>query len=215
MSFAQDAWEAIAPIRKAIDELPLLTGIQDGTLPADLFIYYMAQDAHYLAEYGRVLAAAASQTTDADELLFWARSANTTVVVERELHAAHVADFAAIPKSPTCTAYTSYLFSLAAAGRYPALAAGILPCFWIYEDVGRRLKDRVGDLTGHPYADWISTYGDPAFAASTEQAKQILDRLATQTDPGTVERMHEAFATASRYEWMFWDAAWRQETWPV
>jgi len=25
MSFAQDAWEAIAPIRKAIDELPLGT----------------------------------------------------------------------------------------------------------------------------------------------------------------------------------------------
>ena len=215
MSFAQDAWEAIAPIRKAIDKLPLLTGIQDGTLPRDTFAYYMAQDAHYLADYGRVLAAAASQTTDADELLFWARSAHTTVIVERELHATHVADFAAIPKSPTCTAYTSYLLSLAAAGRYPALAAGILPCFWIYEDVGRRLKDRVGDLTGHPYADWISTYGDPAFAASTEQAKQILDHLAAQTDPGTVERMHQTFATASRYEWMFWDAAWRQETWPV
>jgi len=52
-------------------------------------------------------------------------------------------------------------------------------------------------------------------AASTEQAKQILDRLAAHADPATVERMHEAFATASRYEWMFWDAAWRQETWPV
>jgi thiaminase/transcriptional activator TenA len=215
MSFSEDAWEAIAPIRKAIDELPLLTEMADGTLPRDTFVYYMAQDAHYLADYGRVLAAAASQTTDADELLFWAGSAHTTVIVERELHAAHVADFAVIPKSPTCTAYTSFLFSVAAAGCYPALAAGILPCFWIYEDVGRRLKDCVGDLTGHPYADWISTYGDPQFAASTKQAKQILDRLAAQADPGTVERMHQAFATASRYEWMFWDMAWRRETWPV
>jgi thiaminase/transcriptional activator TenA len=215
MSFSQDAWEAIATIRKAIDELPLLTGLEDGSLHGDTFIYYMAQDAHYLADYGRVLAAAASQTTAADELLFWARSAVTTVIVERELHAAHVADFAATTRSPTCMAYTSYLFSLVTAGNYPVLAAGILPCFWIYEDVGRRLKGRLGDLTGHPYADWISTYGDPEFAASTERAKQILDRLAAQADPATVERMHEAFATASRYEWMFWDAAWRQETWPV
>jgi thiaminase/transcriptional activator TenA len=215
MSFSQDAWEAIAPIREAIGELPLLTGMEDGTLPRDSFVYYMAQDAHYLADYGRVLAAAASQTTDAAELLFWARSAYTVVTVERELHAVHVADFAAIPKSPTCTAYTSYLFSLAAAGRYPALTAGILPCFWIYEDVGCRLKARVGDLTGHPYADWISTYGDPEFAAATEQAKQIVDDIAAQADPGTVERMHQTFATASRYEWMFWDAAWRQEAWPL
>jgi thiaminase/transcriptional activator TenA len=215
MSFSQDAWESIAPIRKAIDELPFLNGMEDGSLPRAWFIYYMAQDAHYLADYGRVLAAAASQTTHADELIFWARSANMTVIVERELHAAHVADFAAIPKSPTCTAYTSYLFSLAAAGRYPALAAGIVPCFWIYEDVGRRLKERVIDLAGHPYGDWISTYGDQDFAASTEQAKQILDRLGAQADPVMLEGMHEAFATASRYEWMFWDAAWRQETWPV
>ena len=215
MSFSQDAWGAITLIRKAIEELPLLTGLEDGSLPRDTFIYYMAQDAHYLAAYGRVLAAAASQTTAADELLFWARSATTTVIVERELHAAHVADFGAITRSPTCTAYTSYLFSLVTAGNYPVLAAGILPCFWIYEDVGRRLKERVGDLTRHPYADWVSTYGDPEFAASTERAKQILDRLAAQADPATVERMHEAFATASRYEWMFWDAAWRRETWPV
>jgi thiaminase (transcriptional activator TenA) len=215
MSFSQDAWEAIAPIRNAIGELPFLTGLEDGTLPRDSFVYYLAQDAHYLAEYGRVLAAAGSQTTDPAELLFWAASACTVVSVERELHAAHVADFAAIPRSPTCTAYTSYLLSLAAAGCYPALAAGILPCFWIYEDVGARLKDRVGDLTGHPYADWISTYGDPEFAAATEQAKQVLDVIAAQSDPVTLERMRQAFATASRYEWMFWDAAWRQEGWPV
>jgi thiaminase/transcriptional activator TenA len=28
-------------------------------------------------------------------------------------------------------------------------------------------------------------------------------------------RVFERFATTSRYEWMFWDAAWRQERWPV
>ena len=194
MSFSQDAWEAIGPVRKAIGELPFLTGMEDGTLPRGSFVYYMAQDAHYLVDYGRVLAAAASQTSDTAELVFWARSAYMAVSVERELHAAHVADFAAIPRSPTCTAYTSYLFSLAAAGCYPAL---------------------VGDLTGHPYADWISTYGDPEFAAATEEAKQIVDRLAAPAARGTVECMHRAFTTASRYEWMFWDAAWRQEAWPL
>jgi thiaminase (transcriptional activator TenA) len=215
MSFTQDAWASIAPLRKAIDELPFLTALKDGSLPREWFIYYMAQDAHYLADYGRVLAAAASQSTTADELMLWANSAVATVVVERQLHAAHVADLEANTRSPTCTAYTSYLFSLAAAGSYPVLAAGILPCFWIYEDVGRRLKESLGDLTGHPYADWIRTYGDPAFAATTQQAKQILDRLAAHADPGTVEQMHTAFTTATRYEWMFWDAAWSREAWPV
>ena len=97
----------------------------------------------------------------------------------------------------------------------PALVAGLLPCFWIYEDVGRRLKDRIGDLVGHPYADWIDTYGDPGFAAATGQARAIVDRAAEQTGRADRERMRRTFATAARYEWMFWDAAWRRETWPV
>jgi thiaminase/transcriptional activator TenA len=215
MTFSADAWDAVAPIRSAIDELPLLQQLADGSLDREVFRYYLAQDAHYLADYGRVLALAASQANDPDELVFWAGSAQTTVLVERQLHASHVADFAAVGPSPTCTAYTSFLFSLGAGGCYPALAAGILPCFWIYEDVGRRLKDSVGDQAGHPYADWIGTYGDPAFAAATAQARDIVDRLAAASSAEVVERMHAAFTTASRYEWMFWDAPMRQECWPV
>jgi thiaminase len=95
------------------------------------------------------------------------------------------------------------------------LVAGVLPCFWIYDDVGRRLRERVGDLTGHPYGDWIATYGDPAFAASTRAARAVLDRVAEGQGAGTLDRMREAFTTAARYEWMFWDAAWRGESWPV
>ncbi|WP_427384103.1 TenA family protein [Janibacter sp. G56] len=214
-TFTDAAWGAIAPIREAIDRLPFLTKLEDGTLPQETFAHYLAQDALYLADYGRVLAACAAQATDPDELLFWSSSANTTVRVERELHAAHVDDFTAAEKSPTSTAYTSYLLALVANGCYPELAAGALPCFWIYEDVGTRLKDRADDLSAHPYGDWISTYGDPTFAEATATARSIADGLAAQADPVTLERMRRAFHRASQYEWMFWESAFRQETWPI
>ncbi len=215
MGFCDDAWAATAPIRAAIDGLPFLAGLQDGTLTRPSFVYYMAQDAHYLLEFARVLAMAAGQANDPNELLFWASRAHSAVLVERQLHAAYVADFAATPMSPTCTAYTSFLLSLTTAGCYPALAAGLLPCFWIYEDVGRRLKDQVHDLKAHPYGDWIATYGDPEFAAATQDAKTIVDRLAERSGRAMTQRMHHAFTTASRYEWMFWDAAWHRQPWPA
>ena len=214
-TFTDTAWGAIAPIREAIDRLPFLTTLEDGSLPQETFAHYLAQDALYLADYGRVLAACAAQATDPDELLFWSSSANTTVRVERELHAVHIADLTAAEKSPTSTAYTSYLLSLATAGNYPVLAAGILPCFWVYDDVGTRLKAAVGDLSTHPYGDWIATYGDPDFTAATDTARDIVDHLADQASPGTLARMHTAFHRATQYEWMFWDAAHRQETWPI
>ena len=213
--FTDEAWAGIASLRTAIDQLPFLRALEDGSLPRETFVYYMAQDAHYLADFGRALAACASQSSAADELLFWAGSATAVVAVERQLHGTYVADLTAGEKSPTCTAYTSYLLALSAAGSYPELAAALLPCFWIYEDVGTRLQDRVGDLAAHPYGDWIGTYGDPAFTESTRRARQIVDGIAAGAAEAVRDRMHAAFRRAAQYEWMFWDAAGRRETWPV
>lgn len=217
MTFSDDLWQAIAPIREAIDALPLVTGLRDGSLDTERFGYYMTQDALYLADYGRALAACAAQSPDADDLVFWAESARQTVVVERELHAAHVANGLGDlgEQSPTCAAYTGHLLTLSTRGCYPALAAGVLPCFWIYDDVGTRLKAAVGDLAAHPYGDWISAYGDPEFAASTAHARRIVDALADAADDGVRAAMAAAFVRSSQYEWMFWDAAWRLEIWPV
>ena len=83
MTFSDRMWESTAVLRKAIDDLPFLAGLADGTLPREVFTSYLAQDAHYLADYGRVLALAAAQADTADDLLLWAGSAQTAVAVER------------------------------------------------------------------------------------------------------------------------------------
>ncbi|MDQ6715595.1 MAG: TenA family protein [Actinomycetota bacterium] len=213
MSFCQMAWEATAAVRRDIDELPFLASLRDGSLPRESFVYYLAQDALYLVEFGRAMAMAGAQADGPEDLLFWVERARSAILVERQLHATHTAGVDAVTMSPTCTAYTALLRSLGTGGCYPALAAGVLPCFWIYEDVGRRLLQDVGDLAAHPYGDWIGTYGDPEFAAATAQAKAVVDRLAARSGPDVVARMHAAFLTAARYELLFWDAAWRRETW--
>ncbi|MDO4784455.1 MAG: thiaminase II [Propionibacteriaceae bacterium] len=214
MTFTEETWDRTAGIREAIYAHPFVAGLGDGSLPRANFAEYMAQDALYLADYARALAALATQAAVADEVVFWAGAAREAIVVERQLHAAHVELDAAV-MNPTCRAYTSYLLGLATRGSYRVAAAGVLPCFWIYSDVGKRLLARAGDLADHPYGDWIGLYADEAFDAEVEKAKAIVNALAAEASPDEAERMHEAFATASRYEWMFWDAAWRLETWPV
>ncbi|MFC7648982.1 hypothetical protein ACFQX6_57545 [Streptosporangium lutulentum] len=61
----------------------------------------------------------------------------------------------------------------------------------------------------------MSTYADPDFAKSVEQAKEIADRLAATADGVTRAAMTEAFVQATEYEWMFWDSAWHREAWPT
>lgn len=215
--FTTEAWAAVADVRAQIDSLPFVKELGAGTLARSRFVYYLTQDALYLGEYARALAAAAVKAPRAEELAFFASSAHTAVVVERELHAKYVADLAGggARPSPTCAAYTSHLLSVAQTQGYAELVGAVLPCFWIYTDVGARLQAAAGDLAGHPYADWITTYADEAFAASTETIRGIADRAAADSDPETVARMRAAFVTSSRYEWMFWDAAYREEDWPV
>lgn len=213
--FSTRAWDDIADILAAIDTQPFLAELGDGSLSRERFVEYMAQDALYLADYGKALAAAAVQSTDPDDLIFWSGAARETIVVERALHAGHVKDMAAAQMSPTCTAYTSYLLALAGRGSYPTLAAGVLPCFWIYENVGTRFKARLGDLTHHPYGDWIGAYGDQAFAESTRQAIAICDRLYENANASTRESMLASFHRAAQFEYLFWNAAYHQETWPI
>jgi thiaminase/transcriptional activator TenA len=215
MTFTTKAWSSVAGLLDAIEAHPFVQGLADGTLEPEKFGYYMTQDALYLADYARMLALASSQAPDADEVLFWARSAANAVAVERELHGRFVRDLGAATKSPTCTGYTSYLAALGSAGSYAALVTGLLPCYWIYEHVGNRLLAAAADLADHPYGAWISTYGDPAFAQVARSAREIVDRAAADASTADTARALQAFTTSTRYEWMFWDAAWRLETWPA
>ncbi|MFI6093080.1 thiaminase II [Streptomyces sp. NPDC051218] len=213
-TFCDELWTATAEIRTAIDKLPFVTGLGDGTLDREKFVYYLAQDAHYLRGYARALAGAAAKADRPQDIAFFAKSAHDAVAVESSLHETNVVDVDAWTPSPTCTGYTSYLLSVAHTQGYPELAAAVLPCFWIYAEVGRALLEQAGDLAVHPYGDWIGTYADDEFEAATEHARQIVNRLADQADPTTRARMRTAFTTASTWEWMFWDAAWRVESWP-
>jgi thiaminase len=177
------------------------------------------QDAHYLRQYARVLATAAARADEVADLAFFARGAVTAVEVEAALHERRSAGAPDPGPSPTCTAYTSFLLATAQTDAYAELVAAVLPCYWLYSDVGTVLAERAaaraGGLGAHPYADWIGTYADPAFAAATEAVRTIADRVAAASGAATRERMHARFALACEYELRFWDAAWISEGWEL
>ncbi len=217
MSFCTEVWQATAPLQQAILDHPFNQALASGDLDLDRFHFYLAQDARYLAGFSQALAAASTRAGSPEDAAFYARSAHTALVAERTLHAGYLegVDTTGIATAPSALAYVSYLHSVALTGGYSELVAAVLPCFWVYAHVGTHIAAAVGDLAGHPYEKWIATYSDEEFAASVETAKQITDRVATAAEPAVVDRMRAAFIRGCEYEWMFWDAAWRQESWPT
>jgi thiaminase (transcriptional activator TenA) len=122
-------------------------------------------------------------------------------------------DVQAAGAGPTTIAYTSYLLSVCATGTFAEAVAAVLPCYWVYRDVGRELLAR--SSPDPLYAQWIASYGSPELDAVVESVLAVTDGLGDDLGPSERTRCHEHFAVTTRYEWMFWDAAHRQLTWPV
>jgi thiaminase/transcriptional activator TenA len=221
-SFSDAAWQHTAKLMAAMTDLPFNRELADGTLARQRFRFYLVQDARYLVGFARALAAAATRADDADDIAFFADAARELIVVERALHDGYFQRFgmtaddqAAIETSPTCLAYTSYLLATAQTGGYAELIAALLPCFWVYQHVGTEIMTAARPGADHPYLAWLDTYADDEFAAAVRRCRDAVDRAAARADERTVERMLAAFTRATEYEWLFWDSAYRMETWPT
>lgn len=218
--FCQTAWQATEALRREIHELPFNRELAEGTLAEDRFAFYMIQDSIYLEAYSRTLSLCAAKAPQTDEMIRFAEAARGAVVVERALHEGFFAKFGIDPAeaagtepSPTCFAYTSFLLRTAAIEPYETLIAAVLPCFWIYQDVGTAIAAKAA--ADNPFQAWIDTYTDPEFAAATEAVKGFCDRAAAEATEGVRDDMLEAFRRSAVYEWMFWDSAYRLQAWPI
>jgi hydroxymethylpyrimidine kinase/phosphomethylpyrimidine kinase/thiamine-phosphate diphosphorylase len=206
-----EMWAGSADLRREIDDLPFVRRLGDGTLPEAWFSHYLAQDAIYLRAYSRVLARASQLAPTPDAQVAWARSAADAIAAESALHeewlSRHPAPAVA---GPVTRAYVDHLLAHAAGSDYAVLVAALLPCFTIYADVGTRLR-AVGSAAAaaadaHPYAAWLATYADPAFAAATRRACELVDEAAVIAGPSRRVAMLEASLVSAAYEREFFRA---------
>ncbi len=58
-------------------------------------------------------------------------------------------------------------------------------------------------------------YSSPEFAEVGRWMRGKVDTWVKTAGKEEKRRMEEAFLISSRYEWMFWEMAWKEETWPV
>src|SRR6516165_4184529 len=212
--FSDQAWESTTPLRKAIHGLPFNTELAAGSLSRDRFQTYIIQDAIYLGQFSRALAIAAAKAPDTSMMQSFAQSAIGAIAVEQALHGRYLREFGVDPTSiadaepsPDCLAYTSYLIAAAYHDPWEVLVAALLPCFWIYWDVGCTIARTA--TPQNPYKAWIDTYADEHFGNAVKTVIAIADRAAEATTAAVRARMRAAFIRACQYEWLFWDGAYQ------
>lgn len=212
--WSQQAWEAARPVYEAILELPFVKELAAGTLPADKFMFYLCQDTLYIDNYCRVLANIASRLDSMDLTEAFLDFAKDGVFVEKTMHASYLKGVTPqrSQMSPTCMLYNS-VQKACATGPVEVEAAAVLPCFWVYLAVGKHIAATAAP--SNPYADWIATYSDPLFEASTQRAIDICDALASRASESVRQEMTRMFVLCTRMEWLFWDSAYNMEQWKI
>jgi len=208
-------------IWRAIEAHPFLRELHAGTLPMNRFTYFILQDYVYLLDFAQVLCQGGAKSPDLETLELFARHALMAVEVERSFHASFGTSLGlsrkqldAVAKGPITQAYIGHLQSVAHSGSLGELVAAVLPCYWIYGEVGRRLyKNR--PTKPKIYRQWIETYAGEEFWQPVREQIRLMDKLGARANYSERKLMTAHFILSSRYEFMFWDQAYRLEHWPM
>ncbi|WEL17088.1 Transcriptional activator TenA [Halorhabdus sp. SVX81] len=221
MSFTDDLEPTAEQYWDAIVDHPMVAQLGEGTLDPEPFKHWVRQDYVYLIEYGRVFALGAGKAPSLARMGRFAELLDATINTEMDLHREYAAEFGiseaeleATEPSPTTQGYTDFLVRTAAVGTFGDTVAALLPCMWGFNETATRL-DAQGRPAEERYAEWIDTYAGEEFTDLTEWCLDLMDAVAAESSAEDRERYRELFETSTRYEYRFWDAAWRQEAWSI
>ncbi len=205
-------WAEVEPEWQAITGHPFLLELAQGTLQPGCFLYFLEQDALYLEDFARLLAAAAAKAPSRQEIQLFLNHALGVFEVETALHQTLTQAFGQDParlsladRGPATQAYLDFLFGWARDGDYSDLVMALLPCFWVYREVGTWLAQ--GPPCPHPlYRQWIETYSGPSYGEAVAEQIALADRLADLA-PGRQDAFSAIFRTGVQHERAFWDQA--------
>ncbi|HEY3441438.1 MAG TPA: thiaminase II [Paludibaculum sp.] len=216
--FTRQLWEPIQPIYARTLQHPFLTGLTDGTLPRENFEFYLIQDTLYLRTFAQALNILASRSPRKDWALTLSRHAADALQEERELHVKILSSYGITPariaaseKAPTTLAYTNHLLASVQLNSFTEGLAAMLPCYWIYLEVGKDLVRR--GSKNKDYQRWIDQYSGDAYAATVRQMLAIVDESARTASPRARRSAQHLFTLSARYEYLFWEMAWQREAW--
>jgi thiaminase (transcriptional activator TenA) len=211
-SFTDRVWREIAPVYNKTLAHPYLKGLADGTLPRAKFDFYLQQDSHYLRAFSQALNVIASKAPREDWAITLTKHSIEALEVERSLHKSLLGTKQMDAQvAPSNYAYTTHLLAIAHRGSFAEGLAAMLPCYWIYWEVGKELK-RVGSKN-KDYQRWIDQYADPQYGKTVQQVLDMMNAEASRITEAERAAAARHFGTSARYEYLFWDAAWREERW--
>jgi thiaminase/transcriptional activator TenA len=208
--------DACMPIWERAANNPMVRAIGDGSLPRETFRYYFEQNILYLREYSRATSLVVAKAPDEAAIDVLGQFLRGGAEWELPMNRNFLERLGGDPNSLTPYqmnsanyGYTRHLLAAASMGDCVEGLTAILPCPCGYNEFA---KSMVHDVPDDPiYAEWIRRFGeDDEGDELLRELTRLLDRLVDPAHQALMQRLVWIFQVSSRYEVMFWDAAYNR-----
>jgi thiamine-phosphate pyrophosphorylase len=206
-SWSKEVWKKSSKIYNSILELDFLKELSEGTLSNDIFARYIAQDEIYLKNYYHQMNMLADMMESTDDKELFIAFAKSGMEGEKALHDMLIDRYGIETKvepSKVTSDYNAHICEGIATGDLCIALASVLPCMWIYNQVGLHILNH-SKLEGNPFKEWILEYGQEEFTTGVNKVLKMVDGWASKTDKQTREKMDYYYLKAALYEYAFWD----------
>ncbi|ADN50510.1 TenA family protein [Vulcanisaeta distributa] len=180
--------------------------LRDGSLPMDVFRYYLIQDTKYVKEMQKAVIKAASKAP-LNEAIDVLTAVFSNVERGAEVHERLFRDLSITEDEVNNTgfnlvnyAYTRHLYYYASLG-WPQFLAAWAPCMWGYHEIGRYVVGTRNEL----FNVWAGFYASNEYWSRVEAILRALDKYEVTPD------MERAFRDSVNFEIMFWEASLRRD----
>ncbi|MBL7478947.1 TenA family protein [Legionella bononiensis] len=180
-----------------------------GTLPQEKFGQYLRDDFLYLRQFSSALQNIAKRTIKINPDLSSQLNKLAEDVINNEhtmqlQYRIHFNDFNEHQMGYSVSQYSQYLVNTSTQARVPEALCSILPCFWIYYQLGTMIQTS-SIMTPHPYYEWIATYSGAEFVQVTKDLAATVNLIVGDANQMKHSELIEFFSKSVEFELDFFN----------
>jgi thiaminase (transcriptional activator TenA) len=192
-----------------------ITEISMDVLPLDKFTFYLKQDSIFLKEFCNFLQVA-KQKSNSPKMSEWFDGLIYSTInfeMQMQIQILNILEILSgtelkgiFPSTTTTTLnYTSYLRHISSTGSMGEIVSAMAPCPWTYFEIAEKLSKSY--IQRGIYKKWIQFYSSEESYKQVKEIKIMLNVLGKEASEKEKMAMKNHFATACKYECLFWDMA--------
>ena len=217
MSLSEELRESVGPLWEKTVSHPFVMELGDGTLPAEKWRVYFQQDHLFLKHWIALMSAGVVKAPDFAHARPLAAFIHGALQGEEGLFQTYFREeglsqeeVKGLKHLPTASGQGSFLRRQATEGSFAEIITVLLGIEWPYLEWAQRLAAAGKRPENKYYQTWIDIHVSKEMEDFVTWMRGVVDN----SQIFHTERLKELFLATIRYEYMFWEMAYRGERWP-